>query len=57
MRIEVVESTAEKGSRVCLQKAAMMVSSATDSTVNFASLGPVGTSATETRRFHFAPVF
>ena len=35
----------------------MTVSSPTDSKVNLASFGPVGTSATEVRRFHLATVF
>lgn len=35
----------------------MTASSSTESTVDLGSFGPVGTSATEARFFHFATVF
>ena len=35
----------------------MIASSSTERTVDFGSFGPVGTSVTEVRFFHFATVF
>ena len=45
------------GKSVCLRNATMMASSSTFSTVDLASFGPVGRSATEVRLRHFATVF
>ena len=42
---------------VCLRKATTIASSSGESTVERASFGPVGRSATEVRRFHLATVF
>jgi hypothetical protein len=40
-----------------LRKATIIASSSIDSTVDLGSFGPVGTSVTEVRYFHFATVF
>ncbi len=45
------------GSSVCLREATTIASSSSDSTVDRASFGPVGRSATDVRRFHLAIVF
>ena len=44
------------GKSVCLRKATMIASSSIESTVDFASFGPVFKSATEPRFFHLATV-
>jgi len=45
------------GSSVCLRKAAAIAFCSVDSAVGLASSGPVGMSAADVRRFHFATAF
>jgi hypothetical protein len=45
------------GYKVCRRKATMMASSSIDNVVDLATLGPMGRSMTDVRRFHLAPVF
>jgi hypothetical protein len=42
---------------VCFRNATTIASSSIDSTVDLASFGPVGRSATDVRLFHLATVF
>ena len=55
-RLKRMETVVQRQQRM-LRKATMIASSSNDRTVEWASFGPVGRSATEDRFFHFATVF
>ena len=55
-RLQGIEAVVQRQQRVP-RKATMTASSSTDSTVDAASFGPVGRSATEVRFLHLATVF